>query len=56
MSDLVWVMSQLTDVEGSIMIEGIMDLVAPVTEEEMKLYKTLDFDVVCIFIVIIPSN
>ncbi|KAL3982612.1 Cys-Gly metallodipeptidase DUG1 [Acanthocheilonema viteae] len=44
MSDLIWIMSQLTDVDGSIMIESIMDLVAPVTDEEKKLYETLDFD------------
>lgn len=50
MSNLVWVMSQLTDVDGSIMVGSIMDLVAPVTEEEKKLYETLDFDMVCVFI------
>lgn len=50
MSDLVWIMSQLTDVDGNIMIKGIMDLVVPITDEEKKLYETLDFDMVCTFI------
>ncbi|VDO17743.1 unnamed protein product, partial [Brugia timori] len=43
MADLVWVISQLTDVEGNILIQDIMNLVAPVTNEERKLYETLDF-------------
>uniref|UniRef100_A0A915PR77 RNA helicase n=1 Tax=Setaria digitata TaxID=48799 RepID=A0A915PR77_9BILA len=45
MSDLIWLMSQLTDVKGNIKIKGIMDLVAPVTDEERKLYEKLDFNV-----------
>uniref|UniRef100_A0A1I7VYV0 START domain-containing protein n=1 Tax=Loa loa TaxID=7209 RepID=A0A1I7VYV0_LOALO len=39
MSDLVWMMSQLTDIEGCIMIGGIMNLLAPV--QMKKLYETL---------------
>lgn len=46
MSDLVWLMSQLTDVRGSILIPGIKEMVAPLTPEEEKLYDTIDFDVV----------
>ncbi|VDM95837.1 unnamed protein product, partial [Thelazia callipaeda] len=46
MSDVVWIMSQLTDLNGNIKIKGIKDLVAPVTKEEEALYKTLDFNMV----------
>ncbi|VIO87242.1 Uncharacterized protein BM_BM7073 [Brugia malayi] len=46
MADLVWVISQLTDVEGNILIQDIMNLVTPVTNEERKLYETLDFGVI----------
>ncbi|VDK50683.1 unnamed protein product [Gongylonema pulchrum] len=37
-------MSQLSDVNGNIKIDGLLDLVAPVTDEERRLYKALDFD------------
>ena len=43
MNDLVAIMSQLTDVHGSIVIPGRLDLVAPLTEEEEKTYSTIDF-------------
>ncbi|PIO77571.1 peptidase, M20/M25/M40 family [Teladorsagia circumcincta] len=43
MNDLVWIMSQLTDVDGKIKIPGIYDLVAPLTDEEKKCYDTIDF-------------
>lgn len=45
MTDLVKVMSQLVDVDGSIKIPHVLDLVAPVTEREEGLYKDIDFDV-----------
>lgn len=56
MTDLVALMSSLTDVKGKIQIPGIMDDVAPVTPEEDKLYDKIDFDSVrqlslCIFCV-----
>uniref|UniRef100_A0A1I7YS90 M20_dimer domain-containing protein n=1 Tax=Steinernema glaseri TaxID=37863 RepID=A0A1I7YS90_9BILA len=44
MNDLIWLMSQLTTVHGQINIPGLSKLVAPVTEEEMKTYETIDFD------------
>ena len=43
MADLVHIMSKLTDFEGNILIPGLMDLVAPLTEEEKKTYSTIDF-------------
>uniref|UniRef100_A0A915D4H9 Peptidase M20 dimerisation domain-containing protein n=1 Tax=Ditylenchus dipsaci TaxID=166011 RepID=A0A915D4H9_9BILA len=44
MNDLCWVLSQLTDVDGKIMVDGIDALVAPLTDAEKELYKTIDFD------------
>ncbi|KAK6032628.1 peptidase, M20/M25/M40 family [Ostertagia ostertagi] len=43
MNDLVWIMSQLTDLDGKIKIPGIYDLVAPLTDEEKKCYESIDF-------------
>ncbi|KAK6050496.1 peptidase dimerization domain protein [Cooperia oncophora] len=43
MNDLVWVMSQLADVDGRIKVPGIYDLVAPLTAAEKKIYETIDF-------------
>ena len=48
MADLVWVMNQLTDLHGHINIDGLNELVAPITPEERKLYETIDFDQVWI--------
>lgn len=50
MNDLVAILSQLTDVKGRILIDGIYDQVAPVTEEEKKLYGNIDFDIVRVYI------
>lgn len=44
MNDLVWILSQLATQDGKILIEGLADLVAPVTDEERVLYETIDFD------------
>uniref|UniRef100_A0A914ZHT1 Peptidase M20 dimerisation domain-containing protein n=2 Tax=Parascaris univalens TaxID=6257 RepID=A0A914ZHT1_PARUN len=44
LADVIWMMSQLTDIDGSILIDGINDLVAGVTVDERKLYDTIDFD------------
>lgn len=44
MNDLIWVMSQLVDVDQKILIPGIMDDVAPLTSEEQLLYEKIDFD------------
>uniref|UniRef100_A0A7I4YYC2 M20_dimer domain-containing protein n=1 Tax=Haemonchus contortus TaxID=6289 RepID=A0A7I4YYC2_HAECO len=45
LTDLIWVMSQLTTVDNRIAIPGIYDDVAPMSEEEHKLYETIDFSV-----------
>lgn len=44
MNDLIWLLSQLTDVNNKILIPGIMDDVAPVTPDEEKLYNEIEFD------------
>jgi len=44
MADMMWMMNQLVDGEGNILVEGIMDTVAPVTEEEKATYANIDFD------------
>ncbi|CAN7998907.1 unnamed protein product, partial [Ixodes hexagonus] len=44
MADLVFVMGHLADKSGKILIPGIMDDVAPVTDKERQLYKEIDFD------------
>lgn len=46
MLDLVYVMSHLADETGKILIPGIMNDVAKVTEKERQLYKDIDFDLV----------
>merc|ERR1712051_475797 len=38
-------MNQLVDEEGNILVEGLMDSVAPLTEEEKAKYVDIDFDV-----------
>ncbi len=46
MTDLIHLMASLIEPgSGKILIDGIMDDVAPVTEEERKLYETIDFDI-----------
>ncbi len=47
MSDLVALMSSLVDSKGKLLVPGIYDKVATVTEEEAKLYEPIDFDMVC---------
>lgn len=44
MADLCWILAQLTDVNGKILIDGISDSVAPLTDDEKELYKTIDFN------------
>ncbi|KAJ5083279.1 Cys-Gly metallodipeptidase dug1 [Penicillium angulare] len=43
MTDLVNVLSKLVDAQGNILIPGLMDLVAPVTEEEKSLYGDISY-------------
>ena len=45
MIDLVHVMSSLVDSHGKILIKGIDEMVAPVTEKENEIYKKIDFSV-----------
>eukprot|EP00917_Polyrhabdina_sp_WS-2016_P016413 GHVP01035488.1.p1 GENE.GHVP01035488.1~~GHVP01035488.1.p1 ORF type:complete len:362 (-),score=66.31 GHVP01035488.1:414-1499(-) len=45
MSDLCWLFGQLRDVNGKILVPGILDEVRPVKEQEMQTYKDIsDFD------------
>jgi Cys-Gly metallodipeptidase DUG1 len=43
MTDLVHIMSKLVDTKGKILVPGIYDTVAPVTEAEQEIYKKIDF-------------
>eukprot|EP00092_Neocalanus_flemingeri_P028304 GFUD01030735.1.p1 GENE.GFUD01030735.1~~GFUD01030735.1.p1 ORF type:complete len:480 (-),score=173.39 GFUD01030735.1:205-1644(-) len=45
MVDLIWMMNQLVDEDGNILVEGLMDSVAPLTPEEEAKYVNIDFDV-----------
>ncbi|RKP01468.1 hypothetical protein CXG81DRAFT_25852 [Caulochytrium protostelioides] len=45
MTDLVRLMSTLVDPQGKILVPGIYDTVAPVTDAERELYKTIEFSV-----------
>ncbi|XP_074057390.1 cytosolic non-specific dipeptidase [Macrotis lagotis] len=44
MSDLITLMGSLVDRKGHILIPGINEAVAPVTDEERLLYEKIDFD------------
>ncbi|KAM4029363.1 beta-Ala-His dipeptidase-like isoform 1-T1 [Anomaloglossus baeobatrachus] len=44
MRDMVYLLASLVDTSGHILIPGIYDDVAPLTEEENKLYENIDFD------------
>ncbi|KAG8442261.1 hypothetical protein GDO86_011167 [Hymenochirus boettgeri] len=44
MRDLVYLLANLVDSSGHILIPGIYDDVSPLTEEERKLYDDIDFD------------
>ena len=43
--DLIWMMNQLVDEDGNILVEGLMDSVAPLTKAEEEKYVNIDFDV-----------
>ena len=45
MADLVYMMNTLLDKDGNILVEGLMDPVAKVTDEELASYDDIDFDV-----------
>lgn len=46
MNDLVWLLSALTDVKGNLLIAGIDQLVAKLTDTERALYEGIEFDMV----------
>lgn len=46
MADLVHILNRLVDKNGNILIPGVYDSVSKVTDEERKLYETIDFDMV----------
>ena len=43
MTDLVRVLAKLVDTHGNIQIPGVMDMVAPVTDEEKQLYPGISY-------------
>lgn len=45
MADLIAMMNTLVDKDGNILVEGLMDSVAPLTDEEKAKYETISFDV-----------
>jgi len=45
MSDLIYLLDHLVDVKGKILVPGVYDSVAPVTDAETLLYNSIDFDV-----------
>ncbi|KAM4705931.1 beta-Ala-His dipeptidase-like [Rhinophrynus dorsalis] len=44
MSDLIFLLNSLADAKGHILVPGIYDAVAPLTEDEKELYKNLEFN------------
>lgn len=46
MADVIAILGTLVDVNGRILIPGINDTVAPVTEDERSSYDPIDFDLV----------
>ena len=50
MIDLVHLMGKLVDQKGNILIPGIKEMVAELTDEEAKLYESIEFDIVSCFL------
>ena len=44
MSDLIYLLDQLVDLKGNIIIKGINDDVLPLTDDERATYTDIDFD------------
>ena len=45
MPDLIYLLNTLTDKDGNILVTGLLDAVAPVSETEIAMYKKIDFSV-----------
>lgn len=45
MSDLIYVLNQLVDIKGNILIPEISEDVEPLSEKEKELYDKIQFDV-----------
>ncbi|KAF7988663.1 hypothetical protein HCN44_001236 [Aphidius gifuensis] len=45
MADLIYLMNTLTDNNGKILVDGIYDSVAEITDAELSSYKDIEFDV-----------
>lgn len=45
MPDLLYVLNQLVDVKGNILIPGINEGVEPLSQKEKELYEKIQFDV-----------
>lgn len=45
MPDLLYVLNQLVDIKGNILIPGINEGVEPLSEKEKELYEKIQFDV-----------
>ncbi|XP_072907997.1 cytosolic non-specific dipeptidase isoform X2 [Hemitrygon akajei] len=45
MFDLIYLLGKLVDKTGKILVPGIYESVAPLTDEEKKLYDKIDFDI-----------
>ena len=44
MSDLIFLLDQLVDLKGNIIINGMNDDVLPLTDDERATYTDIDFD------------
>ena len=44
MTDVVRIMASLVDSQGNILVDGIKDDIAPLTDAEMETYKQVEFD------------
>lgn len=48
MADLIYLLDKLVDKDGKILVPGVYDSVAPLTDQERALYDNIDFDIVSI--------
>ena len=53
MVDLVYLLNELVDGKGKILVPGVYDSVKPLTDEEKQLYDPIDF---CPVIIILTRN